>query len=129
MTTLYRYFDELCGHKVRIELERFAVIKETPCGYWYIPEWMKVWSEPEQQGHKRWVSKTARVRYCYPTKDEAWKSYRVRKYRQQGHQQLARHRLDAVLALIEGLPDGHVPEGPQRLEGIITDGSLFQLDI
>lgn len=126
---LYRYYDTLDGDRVQIEIERFQVIKETPCGYWYIPDWMKAWPEEAQQQDKRWVSKDARVRRCYPTKDEAWRSYCLRKYHQHGHVLRAQARMDAILTLIKDLPNGTAPEGPKRLEVHLINGSIFSIDL
>jgi hypothetical protein len=76
---LYRYEDQTRSSlgdedgygafsRTEILLRSFLVEKETPCGYW-IP-------------YKKWVSKTARRRYAYPTKEEAWGSFKARKKRQ-----------------------------------------------
>ena len=51
--------------------QTFELIKETKCGYWIGYEW-----------DKKWVSKTARKRFAYPTIEEAKESYLQRKYRQ-----------------------------------------------
>ena len=56
----------------RIELRKFDLIKETPKGYWigfFLNKWNK---EPH---FKRWVSKTTRKRFAYPTKEEALTNY------------------------------------------------------
>ncbi len=76
----------------RIEEEKIPLIKATPKGHWI--------------GHddydKRWVSFTSRKRYAYPTKDEAWHSFKCRKkiqlqiYKDKTEQleQLAKHIID-----------------------------------
>ena len=52
------------------------LVKETPCGYW-------IGGDYSYMGEGvRWVSKTSRKRYAYPTREEAWESYRARKERQ-----------------------------------------------
>jgi hypothetical protein len=73
---LYRYddhqvasFEDEIG-RTAIYLSEHQVEKETPKGYW-IGSYGKIW-----------VSKTAKKRYAYPTKDEAWKSFQARKQRQ-----------------------------------------------
>lgn len=129
MTTLYRYYDMERGNKVVIDLECFKVIKETPCGWWYVPSWVPSWAHEEQQTYKRWVSKEARVRRCYPTKDEAWRSYCLRKYHQQGHVLRAQARMDAILTLIKALPNHTAPEGLKRLEGNLNTGSILEADL
>ena len=58
--------------RVGVSIHAFEVTKETPCGYWiacFTPRW-------------RWVSKTSKKRFAYPTKEEAVKSFRCRKGRQ-----------------------------------------------
>lgn len=52
-------------------LEKFTVIKETPKGVWLATEW-----SPDYPF--KWVSKTSRKRFAYPTLEEAQYSYRVR---------------------------------------------------
>lgn len=53
-------------------LLEFRVINETTCGYW-ISDFHGI--------IKKWVSKTGKKRYAYPTKDEAFESYLIRKMR------------------------------------------------
>jgi hypothetical protein len=55
---------------------RFELIKETPCGYWITDLF------DHDHLYKRWVSKTARKRYAYPTREGALKSYIKRKEKQ-----------------------------------------------
>lgn len=51
----------------QVELRCFPVTKETPKGYW-----ISVF------GTRKWVSKTARKRYAYDTKEGALESFRIR---------------------------------------------------
>ena len=56
----------------KLELRDYDLIKETPKGYWigygfYIPNNLR--------GNAKWVSKTGRKRYAYPTKEEALENY------------------------------------------------------
>lgn len=55
----------------KIELMEFNLHKETPKGYWigYGNFYFGL------RSHSRWVSKTSRKRYAYPTKEEALDSY------------------------------------------------------
>lgn len=53
----------------KIELQRYRLIKETPKGYWISQCWDK------KPYFKRWISKTSRKRYAYPTKAEALQNY------------------------------------------------------
>lgn len=65
--------------------EEFTVIKETHCGYWYAygnpsETWINqvLKSKDPIKNFCRWVSKTSKKRYCYPTKEEAVKSFIIR---------------------------------------------------
>ena len=72
----YRYDQHLYESGPRVCLIEFKMWSETPCGYWIIPQW-------DYEGEfKRWVSKTARKRYAYPTIEEALTSFKARKKRQ-----------------------------------------------
>jgi len=55
----------------KIELRTFNLHKETPKGYWI------GYGHPDNglQSHSQWVSKTAKKRYAYPTKEEAMNNY------------------------------------------------------
>ena len=57
---------------VKLVLYTYELHKETPKGYWighgfYAPDMLR--------GNSRWVSKTGRKRYAYPTKEEALTNY------------------------------------------------------
>jgi hypothetical protein len=55
---------------VHLESEEWFLVKETPKGYWITDKYGIF---------KKWISKTSRKRYAYPTKEEALKSYMIRK--------------------------------------------------
>ena len=62
----------------KVELRTFNLHKETPKGYWIgyghmYPGFLK--------SQARWVSKTSRKRYAYPTKEEALKNFIARNER------------------------------------------------
>jgi len=87
MLTLYRYDDgPFYGgfdHVIAAEIEcfEFSCVKETKCGYWVVERGMEGFSWVR----RRWVSKTSTKRYCYPSKQQAFKSYKIRKARQVQH--------------------------------------------
>lgn len=83
----YRYSDTYHA----ISLEIFNVIRETPCGYWIAPDWAN--DDDLKNEFKKWVSKTSRKRYAYPTMEEAWKSYKLRKRR---HTEVLEDQLEAA---------------------------------
>ena len=59
----------------RLELRTFEMVKETPKGYW-ISLYGLSYSK------KRWISKTSRKRFAYPTEEEALRNFIYRcKYR------------------------------------------------
>lgn len=60
---------------VKLVLQTYKLTKETPKGYWInygftYGEHLRI--------HSRWVSKTARKRFAYPTKQEALDNYIAR---------------------------------------------------
>ena len=70
--TLHSYgsldeFENVTSTYRRLELATYPLIRETPKGYWIGNEYSK-----------RWVSKTARKRFAYPTTEQALDSYILR---------------------------------------------------
>ncbi len=60
-----------------IELRTLNLHRETPKGYWI------GYGKPGQYSSKgRWVSKTSKKRFAYPTKEEALNNFVLRKTRQ-----------------------------------------------
>lgn len=55
---------------LKLELKEFKMFKETPKGYW-----IGYGGFESLLGHQRWVSKTAKKRYAYPTKEQALLNY------------------------------------------------------
>ena len=90
---LYRYSDS--PSHVGVWLQTFQVVKETPCGYWF------AYSEATPRELWRWTSKTARRRFCYPTKEEAWNSYRIRKRKRVDHLQRDLNKTKQILSFVE----------------------------
>lgn len=79
----YRYEDFATGYNgVVINLHTFDLLKETPCGYWISKYDTGGFYWGVQKENKRWVSKTSRKRFAYPTKEEAKVNYMARKNRQ-----------------------------------------------
>ena len=72
----YRYEDIQYDHYVSVNEYHYYLIKETPCGYW-ISYYRK--GHPFALDDKKWVSKTARKRFAYPTRMEAQISFKARK--------------------------------------------------
>lgn len=80
--THYRLHEVLWETGIKVLLERFEVVKETPCGYWvssqYNPSWLN-FEELRKRKFLKWVSKTGTKRYCYPTMELALASFKRRK--------------------------------------------------
>lgn len=74
---LYRVESSLSGYLRGV---KFKVVKETPKGYWI-----------DEFGFKRWISKTGKKRYAYPTMIEAINSFCCKKHRYAIH---LKRRLD-----------------------------------
>jgi hypothetical protein len=73
ITKLYRYnrgfIDKALGlipFGGEIYLEEYPIIKETEQGYWI------------ETPFRKWVSKTAKKRYAYPTPEEALNNFKIR---------------------------------------------------
>lgn len=72
---LYRYERRSADYfQPRISLEEFEVLSETPKGYWIN---IYHFFNDRKMGMK-WVSKTGKKRFAYPTKEEALESFRAR---------------------------------------------------
>lgn len=77
----YRFAEFADAVGVHIGVQVFKVIKETPRGYWVLPTWEFdiITVCPEAVGRKRFVLKDSWRRYCYPSRAEALRSFRIRK--------------------------------------------------
>ena len=76
----------------------FSIERVTPCGYWIRPIKQREYksledknpreitttSFPPQFKKQKWVHKTARKKYAYPTKEEAWEGFIARTCRRMG---------------------------------------------
>ena len=81
-TMFYRYEDVLLNWdyflnkaKVEIYLNDYEMLRETACGYW-------INTSGYGKSYERWVRKTSRKRFAYPTKYEALINFKHRKQRQ-----------------------------------------------
>lgn len=93
---------------------QLPMIKETPKGYWIYEhqplhdDEMDIFNNEEEfafgyQPSKKWVSKTGKKRYAYPTKPEALVNFIKRKQSALEHleQQLAKTKAMIKIALLE----------------------------
>ena len=100
----YHYYDyDSYGNGVQVALQTLYLIKETPKGYWisenaFYQEKYKLSSIYDKP---KWVSKTAKKRYAYPTKLEALNSYKWRKKRQVEYASYTIGRAEQVIEQID----------------------------
>lgn len=89
-TYLFRYIDRRqCGS---IFCERFKVIRRTPAGYKIKDDWGRERFVLEPCGGGR--------RYAYPTRQDAWDSFKIRKSRQIQH---AQNTIDHCRKMMKGV--------------------------
>ena len=80
----YRYYNTRYDSDIHEEV--YELVKETPCGYWIVSDYIYKRDGFLSDYHeKKWVSKTTRKRFAYPTKKEALVSFRARKRNQVKH--------------------------------------------
>ena len=120
--TLYRYddhvdyyssfdhndYDHELGGRVGATCRKGTVERLTPKGAHVAFSW----------NNTRWISFTGRKRYAYPTKEEAWESFQIRKLRQIEHleRQLRRARAARALPQPDELSPVQILVRPPRLE-------------
>lgn len=81
----FRLIDVHMEDGIRVELERFFVIKETNKCFWVVSKYAPLWLEFKELKDRKFaklVSKTSCKRYCYPTIEQAIESFKIRKKRQ-----------------------------------------------
>lgn len=84
----YRYKDAVDHTGLLLVEETFYPIRETECFYFILPEWQfnqyKLGNGNYEKRAKR-VSKNGVRRKCYPSKEQALESYKIRKNKQLWH--------------------------------------------
>ena len=70
----------------KLELQEYSLVKETPKGYWIS------YGDSDFHGFQKWVSKTSRKRFAYPTEKEALNNFIIRTTRRA---EILRTQLDA----------------------------------
>lgn len=68
----YRYETVRNDYGPFIRLNKYNLHKETPKGYWIGYGSLR---EGQLRSHSKWVSKTGKKRYAYPTREEALVNY------------------------------------------------------
>ena len=101
------------GPVVSIYATRWLTLRDTPQGAWLVDEYCNIglYDLPEE-GRDRWeratidaiesskklVQNWAKKKWAYPTKDEAWKSFKIRQYHREHHARRALDNANAVYA-------------------------------
>lgn len=113
----YRYRECHEEEGVGIYLERFVVVRETPECWWVcrvndvqLLRWCPLADARRRKWVKR-VSKVSSVKHCWPTLDEAWRSYRIRK---QYELRRLEHRLDVIQQAFGAMPDSPPDEALEQ---------------
>lgn len=106
----YRYKDGVDPKGLLLIEERFYPIRETACFYFILPEWQynlyKYGNGNFEKRAKR-VSKDGLRRKCYPSKEQAFESYKIRKQKQLWH---AKNAINIAKLATEKLKDIKNPE-------------------
>lgn len=87
------------GGDVVVEVEKFHVLRETPCGYWVVSDyyWHYQHTFPEEvENNKRWVPKLG-SRYCHASIEDAKHHYSIRKRHELRHIQARLDKCQQVL--------------------------------
>jgi hypothetical protein len=129
--THYRLADRLYEEGVTVCLEKFKVVKETPCGHWVVSQYAPEWLTPQElikRKYAKWVSKTSLKRYCYPTMEMAVESFKRRKQVQLNKLEDQVAQAKFVVSHLGELPVNEEPyrEGvnlgmPEEFEGLCFD--------
>lgn len=104
---------------VEIYWTRHRVVRHTPQGVW-------LYADSRDRGG-RWVSKTARKRWAYPTKEEALDSFRYRKRKQVAIYTARLDRAHAAYELALKLLVA-VDEDPEAIENMSNKGLMHSFD-
>lgn len=78
----YRISEVLDPTGLLIKAIEYTPIKETECGYWVVSQYAPSWLSPDELRKRKfakWVSKNSAKRYCYPSIEDAIKSFKRRK--------------------------------------------------
>lgn len=123
----YRYAEWFGEQGTAVELHYFLELRETKCGYWLSEiygffmdeESMEKrefdLSHPGFEENKVWVSKTSTKRRAYPTKEEAYTNYLMRKRRQVKILTAQLHSAQEALLIAETKKTELIGDGLARL--------------
>ena len=110
----YRYRDAVDHTGLLLVEERFYPIRETEFFYFILPELQyKIYSTGNMQSYAKTakrVSKDGLRRKCYPSKEQAFKSYLIRKRKQMWHAKDALNRANLAIEKLSSI------DNPDNLE-------------
>ena len=106
----YRFRDILAEDGVKIVVEVFNALKETPQGYWVLkkgaPNWNGISTKYQRKaGVLKWISNTSRKKYCYPTVEDALFSFKKRKEAQASKLKVKLDQAEKVISSFDNFKD------------------------
>lgn len=116
MPVHYRYKDAVDHTGLLLVEEKFYPVRETDCFYFILPEWQynmykRGNGNPESLAKRaKRVSKNGLRRKCYPSKEQAFESYLIRKKKQIWHANDALNRAKLAIEKLSAI------ESPDDLE-------------
>ena len=106
LPTHYRVVDVLYEEGVTVRLEQWEAVRETPEGYWvksqYAPQWMD-FDRLKRGKYLKWVSKSSVRRHCYPSIEEAMRSFKRRKEMQESRLRLQLEQAQLILSQFDNI--------------------------
>ena len=110
----YRYVDHHYEHcSVSLEIDEWVPVHETTCTYLLVPKWSVYGDGLVRYSRPKRVLKNSNKRYCYPCKELAFESFKIRKEWQIKHAKRSLARATKALKL--------TPDAPSIDKTIITD--------
>lgn len=90
---------------VQVRLRKYWVLRETACGYWIVPEYMKTKIETLQEREKRWIKKGAKNSFAYRDRQKAWQNFKARKQREKELLKAKACRVQGILSEIQQIEE------------------------
>jgi hypothetical protein len=120
----YRYTEAVHEDGLYLYEHKYYPVRETACFFFIVPEWQYRNKVIEYKAKKR-VSKDGLRRFCYPSKEDALRSFKARKRSQIMHAQDAVSRAKASLKYLDKITivsESHLNMGrPQFIDNYIFD--------
>ena len=102
LPTHYRFRDIITEDGVCLIFNIFHPVRETKCMYFVVPDWAVTKDGAIHTATRKRVHKDSLRRYCYPTKELAFSSYKKRKARQLMFAREAVEKAQTALKFAEG---------------------------